>query len=100
MKYITVKPLDVHVSTILFLFKYSLHMLHPIREIAQSMNWADLYVAFEVRLLAPLHILAHFMNWAEMNCPVREMGKSNEASSENWQFHGWGLTHIIHEMNA
>jgi hypothetical protein len=37
-------------------------MLHPIREIAHFMNWADLYVAFEVRFLAssyfsPVHKL-------------------------------------------
>jgi hypothetical protein len=29
-----------------------LHKLHPIREIVHFMNWADLYVAFEVRFLA------------------------------------------------
>jgi hypothetical protein len=35
-------------------------MLHPIREIAHFMNWADLYVAFEVRLLAGLFIFLSF----------------------------------------
>jgi hypothetical protein len=48
-------------------------MLHHIREIAQFMNWADLYVAFEVRLLAsylcPVHELgrkiAQFVKWEE-----------------------------------
>jgi uncharacterized protein YjfI (DUF2170 family) len=40
-------------------------MLHPIREIAHFMDWADLYVAFEVRLL----ISSYF-------CPVHELGKN------------------------
>jgi hypothetical protein len=35
------------------------------QRIAQFVNWADLYVAFEVKLLASYHILAKFMNWAE-----------------------------------
>jgi hypothetical protein len=39
-------------------------MLHPIREIAHFMNWAYLYVAFEVRLLASSYF-AQFMNWEE-----------------------------------
>jgi hypothetical protein len=39
-------------------------------ESAHFMNWADFYVAFEVRLLASSYF-----------CPVHEMGKSNMASS-------------------
>jgi hypothetical protein len=58
-------------------------MLHPIREIAHFMNWADLYVVFEVRLLAssyfcPVHELGRKLT---KNCPVREMGKNSMASS-------------------
>jgi hypothetical protein len=40
------------------------YMLHPIREISQFMNWADLYVAFEDRLLASSYF-----------CPVHELGR-------------------------
>jgi hypothetical protein len=56
-------------------------MLHPILEIAHFMNWADFYVAFEVRLLAssyfcPVHELdrkiAQFVKWAisRMGCNI------------------------------
>jgi hypothetical protein len=39
-------------------------MLHPIRELAQFMKWADFYVRLRLgRWL--LHILAQFINWAE-----------------------------------
>jgi hypothetical protein len=58
-------------------------MLHPICGIAQFINWADLYVAFEVRLLAssyifPVHELgrkiAQFVKWARIIWPVHEVG--------------------------
>jgi hypothetical protein len=58
-------------------------MLHPIREISQFMNWADLYVAFEVRLLASSYFclvhkmgrkIAQFVKWAKLINPVHELG--------------------------
>jgi hypothetical protein len=41
-----------------------LHVLHPIREIAQFMNWAICILRLRLSCW-PLHILVQFMNWPE-----------------------------------